>query len=111
MNLRLPVMILVVGLACYSHADAQAPMSSQEFNGLDMTLGNLSRTSNAESRSISAENFTGEKGKGGMATEGTYKDAARELGQGWKVSPKVFLKPNSSFTVATFPIRSASGRS
>ena len=56
--------------------------------------------SNAQSRSISAENFTGEKGKGGMATEGTYKDAARELGQGWKVSPKVFLKPKSTFTVA-----------
>ena len=42
-----------------------------EFNGLDLGLSNLSRLSNAETRSISAENFTGEKGKGGMATEGT----------------------------------------
>ena len=32
------------------------------FNGLDMNMGNLSRLSNAQSRSISPENFTGEKG-------------------------------------------------
>lgn len=37
------------------------------FNGLDMNMGNLHMLSNAESRSISPENFTGEKGKGGMA--------------------------------------------
>ena len=41
------------------------------FNGLGMGLGNLSRLSNARSRSISAENFKGEKGQGGKATEGT----------------------------------------
>ncbi|HEX4140624.1 MAG TPA: glycoside hydrolase family 172 protein, partial [Candidatus Methylacidiphilales bacterium] len=93
-------MILVVGLGCCDRADAQAPRPFESFNGLDMNLGNLSRLSNAQSRSISAENFTGEKGKGGIATEGTYKDAARELGQGWKVSPKVFLQPKSTFTLA-----------
>ena len=58
-----------------------------EFDGLGMGLGNLSRLSGAQTRSISAENFTGEKGSGGMATEGTGAIAARELGQGWKVSP------------------------
>ena len=42
-----------------------------EFNGLGLHLGNLSRLSRAKTRSISPENFTGEKGKGGMATEGT----------------------------------------
>ena len=41
------------------------------FNGLDMSLSNLARLSDARTRSISPENFTGEKGKGGMATEGT----------------------------------------
>ena len=41
------------------------------FSGLDLSLGNLSRLSDAKTRSISPENFTGEKGKGGMATEGT----------------------------------------
>jgi len=57
------------------------------FNGLNMSLGNLSLLSNAQTRSISAENMTGEKGKGGMATEGTGAEAARNLGQGWKISP------------------------
>ena len=40
------------------------------FNGFGMHLGNLSRVSAAKTRSISPENFTGEKGKAGMATEG-----------------------------------------
>ena len=38
-----------------------------DFNGLDMNMGTLSRLSNAKSRSISPENFTGEPGKGAMA--------------------------------------------
>ena len=70
------------------------------FNGLDTHLGNLYRLSNAESRAISAENFTGAKGKGGMATEGYGKHTARELGQGWKISPAVFIEAKSTFTVA-----------
>ena len=37
------------------------------FSGLGLHLGNLSRLSSAKSRSISPENPTGEKGKGGMA--------------------------------------------
>lgn len=49
------------------------------FHGLGMHLGNLSLLSNAKTRSISAENKTGEPGCGGMATEGTGKDCAREL--------------------------------
>ncbi|TMB78526.1 MAG: hypothetical protein E6J48_12310 [Chloroflexi bacterium] len=60
-------------------------MTNNSFNGLGMGLGNLSRLSHAKSRSISAENFSGEKGKGGMATEGTGKNCARDLGQGWKI--------------------------
>ena len=55
------------------------------FNGLGMSLGVLSRLSDAETRSISPENFTGENGKGGMATEGTGADYAGGLGQGWKI--------------------------
>lgn len=69
------------------------------FNGLGMGLGNLARLSHARSRSISPENFTGEKGKGGMALEGSNATYARELGQGWKLSPSVFLPPHSSFTL------------
>jgi hypothetical protein len=37
---------------------------------------------NVESRSVSAENPTGEKGAGGGATEGFGKDAAKHLGRG-----------------------------
>ncbi|RPI25822.1 MAG: DUF2961 domain-containing protein [Acidobacteria bacterium] len=77
--------------------------SAQEkpnFDGLHLSLGNLSRLSHAQTRSISAENFTGEKGKGGMAIEGTGKNAARDLGQGWKVSPSIHIEPKQVFTLA-----------
>lgn len=70
------------------------------FNGLGMSLGNLSRLSDAKTRSISAENFTGEKGKGGMATEGTGKEPSRDLGQGWKVSPSIMVEPKSTVILA-----------
>ena len=70
------------------------------FNGLGMNLGNLSRLSNARTRSISPENFTGEKGKGGMATEGTGATCARDLGRGWKISPSVSINPGQTFVVA-----------
>jgi hypothetical protein len=71
-----------------------------DFNGLGMGLGNLSRLSHAQTRSMSAENFTGEKGRGGMATEGTGASCARELGQGWKVSPSIKIAPHSTVTLA-----------
>jgi hypothetical protein len=70
------------------------------FSGLEMGLGNLARLSSAKTRSVSPENFTGEKGKGGMATEGTGKNAARELGQTWKVSPSVRINPGQTFLMA-----------
>lgn len=70
------------------------------FNGLGMHLGNLSRLSNAVTRSISPENFTGEKGKGGMAIEGAGATAARELGQGWKVSPCIHVPGQTTINLA-----------
>ena len=70
------------------------------YNGLSLNLGNLSRISNAETRSISAENFTGEKGKGGMATEGTGASAAREMGVGWKISPCITVPGSTTVTLA-----------
>jgi len=65
-----------------------------------MGLGNLSRLSRAQTRSISAENSTGEKGRGGMATEGTGAQAARDLGRGWKVSPSIRIAPGQLATLA-----------
>ena len=70
------------------------------MNGLEMHLGALPRLSNAKTRSISPENFTGASGLGGMATEGTGAHPARDLGQGWKVSPSVMIGPNETFVLA-----------
>jgi hypothetical protein len=90
--------LLIVCIACLGTlTEAQ---EAGDFNGLDMHLGNLYRLSNAETRSISPENFTGEKGKGGMATEGTGSGPARDLGQGWKVSPSIDVGAKSTFTLA-----------
>jgi hypothetical protein len=70
------------------------------YNGLNLSLGNLCLLSDAKSRSISAENFTGENGKGGMATEGTGAKCARDLGRGWKISPSVVIKAGQTFEIA-----------
>jgi hypothetical protein len=74
--------------------------AQQKFNGIDVNMGNLYRLSDARTRSISPENFNGEKGKGGMATTGTGSNASRDLGQGWKVSPSVKIKSKTTFTLA-----------
>ncbi|MCJ7674095.1 MAG: hypothetical protein MUO33_02970, partial [Sedimentisphaerales bacterium] len=70
------------------------------FDGLSMSLGSLARLSHAKTRSVSPENFTGEKGKAGMATEGTGAGAARELGQGWKISPSIKIEPGECREIA-----------
>lgn len=67
------------------------------FDGLGLHLGNLHLLSDAQSRSLSAENPTGEPGRGALATEGLGASAARDLGQGWKVAPAVKIAPNSIF--------------
>ncbi len=87
---------------------AVTSFSQSKFNGLEMNMGNLYRLSDAKTRSISPENFTGEKGKGGMATldnkdirnKANAADAARDLGQGWKVNPFIIIKPGETFTLA-----------
>ena len=82
--------------------------SQTPFNGLENNMGNIFRLSNAQTRSISPENFTGEKGKGGMANPAD-KDkinaanathAARDLGQGWKVNPYIRIQPGETVTLA-----------
>ncbi len=63
------------------------------YDGLSNSLENLWRLSNAKSRSISAENPTGEAG-GGAACEvedGIAIGAAWDLGKGWKVNPYIAL--------------------
>jgi hypothetical protein len=75
-------------------------MEMAEFSGLGLHLGNLSRLSRARTRSISPENFTGEKGKGGMSVDGPAANAARGLGQGWKVSPYIVMEPGETRDLA-----------
>ena len=70
------------------------------YNGLDNHLSSLYRLSNATTLSISPENPTGERGKGGAATEGTGARAARDLGKGWKISPSVDIAAGATYTVA-----------
>src|SRR3954451_2180247 len=76
------------------------PTMAEAFSGLGVNLGNLYRLSGARTRSISPENFTGEKGRGGMAVEGTGASCARGLGQGWKVSPSIRVEPGEVRTLA-----------
>ena len=82
------------------------------FNGAYVNLGNIMKLSNAKTRSITAENVYGEKGKGGMAdlTDAPQSEVARigqewggpnpcarDLGQTWKVRPCITL-PSESVT-------------
>jgi hypothetical protein len=73
---------------------------NNSFNGIDVNMDNLYRLSHAKSRSISPENFSGAKGEGAKAITGTGSNAARDLGKGWKISPSVVIKSNTTFTIA-----------
>ena len=74
-------------------------MQMNFFNGLNMSLGTLSRLSDAETRSISAENRSGAKGAGGQAPAAPD-SPSRDLGTGWKCHAYDRIKPGEVFTVA-----------
>lgn len=90
---------LVIVLAIFLPALIYAQQGGS-FDGVNNSMSNLFRLSNAKSRSISPENLTGAKGQGGKATSGTGSGPARELGQGWKLSPSVVIKSKTTFTMA-----------
>ena len=84
------------------------------FNGLGLGLGNISKLSSAKTRSITAENVYGEKGRGGMADVSETPQAdvvkigqrwdgpnacARDLGQTWKVRPCLNLPAGETTTL------------
>jgi hypothetical protein len=84
------------------------------FNGMNMGLGILSKLATAKSRSITAENVYGEKGRGGMAEQSATPQpevvrigqaweapnaAARDLGQTWKVRPCIKLPTGTTTTL------------
>lgn len=69
--------------------------------GLGLNLGTIAMLSHAKTRSITAENPTGEKGKGAMATqEGVAWECSRDLGPGWKANPCRPIAPHETFTMA-----------
>lgn len=72
------------------------------FNGIVNGLNDLARLSDAKTRSISPENFTGEAGKGGMCRleDGVSGQAARDLGVGWKVNPYIVIPAGAAFEIA-----------
>jgi hypothetical protein len=98
--MKKPVYLLALFATFVGYLATSAFAADSQFSGLGLNLGNLYRVSKAQTRSISPENFTGEKGKAGMATEGTGKNCARELGQGWKISPSVGIEAGKTFTLA-----------
>ena len=101
--MRLPEIVsvaLAVGLVTGVGAAKARAQTTAAFDGMQVNLGNLFRTSPAQTRSISAENLSGEKGRAGMATKGIGENAARELGRGWKVSPFAYVEPNKTCTLA-----------
>ena len=99
MHWRTSLWPVVTVLASCGIVRAQAPAA--RFNGLDMHLGNLSRLSDAQSRSISPENFTGEKGQG---RHGHRRHRARTPRGTWaragRSRPRCGIKAKSTFTLA-----------
>lgn len=72
----------------------------QISDGLSSSLSTLYQASNAQTRSISPENPTGERGMGAMTTSGTGQNAAKYLGRGWKVSPSIAVKAGDTAILA-----------
>ncbi len=79
---------------------------SQSGGASDTGLGSLANLNpDSQSRMISPENPTGEKGKGAMAVPNpadpdlAFSAAASDLGQGWKVRPFIKVQPHSTVTI------------
>ena len=88
-------------------ASGTAPATLSQ--GINAGLGALPLLTNAKTRSVSAENPTGEKGKGGMAVPNPKEPkpaasarAADQLGIGWKVRP--FLRVNAHETATLMDV-------
>jgi hypothetical protein len=87
--------------------NAQTPAGAEAFGGLQPGLGALPLLGQGRTRSVSAENPTGEKGKGGMAipdpsNQAAGARAADGLGQGWKVRP--FIRVNAGQTAVLMDV-------
>lgn len=100
----------VFAVSLFLIADLQvfAQSGFPETPSLGSGLGGLPILSAAETRMVSPENPTGEKGKGGMAIPNPsdpdlpFSKASVDLGQGWKVRP--FVKPKAGETVTVIDV-------
>ncbi len=99
--MRIAAFITIACSLCIAPVSAQTPAWNN-------SLSDLPLLTNARTRSISPENPTGEKGKGGMAIPDPsdpdlpFSKAAVRLGQGWKVRP--FIKPKAGETVTIMDV-------
>lgn len=92
------VTVIALASCVFCLADT-AGAQDGSYTGLTSSLENIYRVAKAKTYSISPENLTGEKGKGGMAAQGSASNAAAELGQGWKVNPYIVIQPGQTFTL------------
>lgn len=63
---------------------------------MTMNSFSVSRIRSTATRSISPENRTGASGAGAMAEPFSPTQGARELGRGWKVSPRIMIEPGET---------------
>jgi len=111
-SVHLGIIVLIAALAAGCANDRRedpAAGPSLGAGGLEIGIGTLPLLTDARTRSISAENPTGEKGKGGMAIPNPSEPkpaasarAADDLGQGWKVRP--FLRVDAGQTVTLMDV-------
>ncbi len=90
----LPATILALALGTPLLAQAPAPPAQGLFG-----IASLPELREAETRSISAENPTGERGGGARMAPTPLSDAS-DLGTGWKVSPDIVLPRRRTVTIA-----------
>jgi len=95
---------LIAGCANERRATPTTGKSLGPSGGWEIGMGTLPLLTGARTRSISAENPTGEQGQGGMAIPDPSEPkpaasarAADNLGRGWKVRP--FLRVNAGETM------------
>lgn len=62
-------------------------------------MSNLTKVSNAKTRSISAENKDGSKNGGARSIDGVFKSATEGTGLDWKISPCLKMEPKSAETI------------
>ena len=109
-NITFLSVALLAWNTCAGADTSSAPASvCDAYIGLQPGLGSLPLLGRGRTRSISAENPTGEKGKGGMAIPHPNEPkpaasarAADDLGQDWKVRP--FIRLNAHETAVLMDV-------